>query len=151
MKQILAILAVVAMTLMSSCDKLPENGALDGRWQLMERYTHATPEALDYTVREDMKAKRIYWAFQLKLLSIKTYTSSLNEILARFRHTGSTLELPQIYIHLGARDSLLTDPATEALVPIGIHGNATTFDVIRLNGKQMILRSEQDSLVFRKF
>ena len=91
MNRIFLFLLIALLTL-GACDKLPENGPLDGQWQLMEIATRQSPDDADFSLREPQKDNRIYWCFQLKLLSIRTLTGSLNghtdETVGRFRYTG---------------------------------------------------------------
>lgn len=139
----------------NSCDKMPSGTDLDGQWQMMKRYSKVSESSTAYEHYQDMKAERIYWRFQLDLLMIVSDRGNLNghtaQTLARYRHDGNRLQILQTYINFVNRDSLITDPNTQSLVPVGIHGNATTFDVLRLNGREMVLRSQRDSIVFRKF
>jgi len=152
MKQTFMLLAAT-LCLLLSCGKTPENGALDGMWQLME--TSEVQADGTYAAPVSRKADGIYWNFQLQLLMIHSQNDLLNghtfDTAARFRFTGSKLEITQTYIHFDNRDSLLTDPATQALEPLGIRGNAAAYDIEQLDGKRMVLVSKDFRLVFRKF
>ena len=166
-----------------SCDKLPQNGDLDGQWQLLEiqNFAASAPEATEQALKEklsplkkklsprkenfqalyfdaatqDVSDQRIYWSFQLDLLSIKTLSGPLNghtgETVARFRHQGATLDITAAYIHFRDRDSLLTDSATQALLPVGICGNTAHFEVETISGGRLVLRDSCRRLTFRKF
>lgn len=57
MKQIL--LFILFMLGISSCDKAPINGKLDGRWQLM---------TIEYTNGKIEECNRIYYSIQLHLV-----------------------------------------------------------------------------------
>lgn len=153
MKHIITIFVVVLLAL-SACDKTPKNGLLDGQWQLMEMATKTTPDAIDYTEVTNKKSERIFWRFQLDLLSIYTQLGNLNGhtgfSTARFQHANGQLNVAPTYIHFNNRDSLLTDPNTTALLPMGIRGNAANFKVEVLNSKKMVLTSQTDRLTFRK-
>lgn len=148
-------LFLTALTAVSACNKVPENGPLDGYWQLMEIASRQTPTDTALTHVEPQKSRGIYWAFQLRLLEIRTTTGALNghtsQTMGRFRFTGDRLAITQLYIHYRASDSLVTDPATTAFEPLGITGCADTFRVERLDGHQMVLRSQDRRLTFRKF
>ncbi len=152
MKYIHLILIFLTLTC-ASCDKMPENGELDGQWQLMSMGTRNNADASPtYT---DTKGQRIYWRFQLRLLMIHTAGAMLNghtyDTACRFEKSGNTLAITQTYIHTLNRDSLITDPASTSLAPVGIRGNTETFSIEKLDGKQMILQSDHHRLVFRKF
>lgn len=157
-----ALLSVLLYTTVS-CDKLPKNGDLEGNWQLTEITTYQENEANQVTT-EEVKYKKIFWNFQQDLLCIHFYNGayqpqdkdgiSYNEFFARFNHQGSTLNLPQIYVHDSrSTDSLLNEPYTRILEHSGIIGNKATFEVKVLNKEQMILesRTKKTNLIFRKF
>lgn len=137
----------------TSCDKLSDNGDLDGMWQLREMHTKASADEETYSQAADKRAEKIFWSFQLDLLSI-TSEASLNgytgETVARFSYSGERLEITQTYIHYRDRDSLLTDPATTELQALGIRGNSASFAVRQLSKHSLILCSATDSLVFKK-
>lgn len=156
MKVSLSILfASFTILLFSYCSKMPENGALDGKWQLTEMYSKTTNSDAHYiaTPTTDKRADNIYWNIQLKLLYI-TSAEPLNtfttETVARFHYSGSTLQVGPTYIHYRDRDSLITNANSTELIPLGIRGNATTYDIKRLNASTMILCSPLDSLIFKR-
>lgn len=134
---------------------MPENGALDGKWQLVEMYSKSASNEANYatTPTTNKRADNIYWNIQLKLLYI-TSAQPLNtfttETVARFKFTGSTLQVGPTYIHYRDRDSLITNPNSTELVPLGIRGNASSYDIKRLSSTTMILCSQLDSLIFKK-
>ena len=151
----LLFLLTMALLAPAACDKLPENGPLDGQWQLMEIATRQTPGDDAYSQREAQKDKRVYWCFQLRLLCLRSATGNLNgrsyESMGRFRFTGDSLAVTELYVHFRSRDSLVTDPCTTMFEPFGIAGCADTFRIERLDGRQMVLRSNSRRLTFRKF
>lgn len=139
---------------LSGCSKLTDNGPLDGKWQLCEIHSKSDLNAPHYDFSHvDYKNQSVYWNFQLNLLSI-TSKEMLNtfttETTARFSYDKTTLHVGPTYIHYRDRDSLLTNPSTTELVPLGIHGNESNFNIKQLNHTTMILCSEYDSLVFYK-
>ena len=140
----------------TACEKNPENGDLDGQWQLMEISLKEAPSDADYTFVKSCKEEKIYWRFQLDLLMIHSSVEPLNgytfDTSARFIHQNNQLDITQTYIHMDTRgDSLITDPNTHILSGIGIDGNAEKFNVEKLNNKQMILSTNVKRLRFRKF
>lgn len=152
MKYLSPILFILIVT---SCSKLTNNGPVDGKWQLCEVYSKPEASASHYLATETTNRipNAIFWNLQLKLLSItsgKPLTPNCNEVVARFALNGSTLHVGPTYMHFRDRDSLITDPNTNTLTPVGINGCEATFQVRRLNGSSMILCSAVDSLVFRK-
>ncbi len=143
--------------MLTACDKMPENGELDGMWHLQEM-TDLTDGAAE---PHDVRAKQFYWSFQLNLLQIYSVTDVLyrNELTGehtyraycRFSKTGTSLNVSEVYVHFDSRDSLLTDPASPLMHRYGIMGNADSFSIEQLNSKRMILVSDERRLVFRKF
>lgn len=140
---------------LASCDKTPMNGDLDGMWRLTEMHSKPTADAPTYSLQADLRAQRIFWNFQLRLLSIQNHdglaNSETNETVARFEHSGNRLHVTHTYIHHRAEDILITDPATTQLEHVGIRGCSSSFEVKCLTSKRMVLCSELDSLVFRKY
>lgn len=140
---------------LASCDKTPMNGDLDGMWRLTEMHSKPTADAPTYSLQAVLEAQRIFWNFQLRLLSIQNHdglaNSETNETVARFEHSGNRLHVTHTYIHRRAEDILITDPATTQLEHVGIRGCSSSFEVKCLTSKRMVLCSERDSLVFRKY
>ena len=140
---------------LASCDKTPMNGDLDGMWRLTEMHSKPTADAPTYSLQAVLEAQRIFWKFQLRLLSIHNYdelaNSETKETVARFEHSGNRLHVTHTYIHHRAEDILITDPATTQLEHVGIRGCSSSFEVKCLTSKRMVLCSERDSLVFRKY
>ncbi|MBO5181981.1 MAG: lipocalin-like domain-containing protein [Paraprevotella sp.] len=157
-----AFLSVLLYTTVS-CDKLPKNGDLEGNWQLTEITTYQED---NQPITEDVKYKKIFWNFQLDLLCIHFYNESYkpkdkdgtgyNEFFARFNHQGSSLSLPQIYVH----DSRSTDRPIEEMEPkddipllqaTGIITPQASFTIETLDKERMVLTNGNTRLVFRKF
>lgn len=144
---------LVALPCFFSCSKLSDNGAIDGRWQLLEIYSKLSPVDAHYlaTPFTQKRSSQIYWNFQQRLLWI-TSVENLNHFTdattARFTLNGSTLTLTQTYIHYRDRDSLLTNPSTTELDSLGIRSNQCQFVMKKLTPTHLILCSELDSLVF---
>ena len=128
----------------ASCDKLPENGDLDGNWQLLTIEHHATGQV------EQVKDQQVFWAVQLKMIYYRGGGLD-KEYLSRFVHQSDSLFLYDFYYHTRYEDYLLTDSATTELSPAGIVGISGRYAVETLNHKSMVLNSTDTRLVFRKF
>lgn len=152
MRQTIFIL-LCSIGLLCACDKMPANGELDGMWQLMEA-SEADGRG-SYANATSKKADGIYWSFQLDLLMIHSQHEPLNghtfDTSARFNKNGNKLNITATYVHFDNRDSLLADPACTELIPLGIYGNSGSYEIERINTKELILASEHNRLVFRKF
>ncbi|MBR1652214.1 MAG: lipocalin-like domain-containing protein [Alloprevotella sp.] len=146
MKKFIYIL-LCAATLLTSCDKWPENGKLDGMWQLTSIATDGG-EAVSTT------GDGIFWKVQLDLIVIHTTHAPLNgstfDTSVTFEYQGDALNLTGLYIHEFTGDELITDPASTALAWTGIYGTGASFHIARLDSKRMILENERVRLVFRK-
>lgn len=153
-KVIIFIVSLFMMTLFPSCTKLSNNGPIDGKWFLTSMYSKTNEESPHYTEFHNKQEEGIYWIFQLNLLNIRTMIYAENylstDIIARFNVNSDMLQVGPTYVHFRERDSLLTDPNTTLLEPIGIRGISSTYKIVELNSNNMILCSSKDSLVFRK-
>lgn len=149
------LMAFVVLTGLTACEKTPVNGALDGMWQLMEVSAKDVAAEDGWAQPQSVKGEGIYWNVQLDLLVIHSQHAPLNgytfDTAARFRHEGGRLDITEMYVHYENRDSLITDPATTIFEPLHIHSNRASYAVEKLTGKQLILCSDYNRLVFRKF
>ena len=145
---------LLTASLLSSCDKMPENGKLDGMWQLLEVDYKKTGSA-DSIV--NTKDKQIYWAVQFKLISIRNapYTPIVEglteETMARFRHQGDSILIDEIYLHRRSEDVLVSSEETTLFRTFGIDGNKARFKIEKLSDDQLYLSSGYARLAFRKF
>lgn len=146
----------------ASCDKLPENGKLDGMWQIMSvNYAHGA----EYDSIVNLKSEKVFLSFQLKLAQFRTGNLSNDNLSAivysRFKYSGSTIRFYNFYFHenhTGENESdnfvddiLLTDSTTKSLQCLGINGIAATFHIDKLDGDKMQLSSDYAQIVCRKF
>ena len=87
MKPLYLLLLSLALLLFAGCGKMPENGDLDGLWQLVEMHSKADPTDPQYSHYTDKRAEKVRWAFQLQLLSMKSFDllpgTDTNEAVAR--------------------------------------------------------------------
>lgn len=140
-KTIILPFVLLSALFITSCGKTPINGDLDGMWHLRSIETLA-----DNTV-EDVKEKRIYYAIQLKLITLRQIDGDVPQYVGRFNHTGDSLILRDFRVYL-QEDKEAT---AEDLETFGLHGTTSRFGVKALNSKKMILRSEDSELTFKKF
>lgn len=145
----LLLLSLCTFFLLLSCDKLPENGKLDGWWQVTE-VQFARNGVYDSIV--PMKDRKIFWAVQLKLISITGISNgTTSETLCRFHYSGDRLQLTEMYVHHRDRDDRITDSAFDKLKDTGIDSNQADFTIEALDSKHMQLKSDFARIVFRKF
>ena len=146
MKKIIYIIIILAgLMIVGSCDKLPMNGKLDGKWQLKT--------IIKNSQKKNQEDAGIFWSFQLKLCQI-TYMRGLfdgasNIANTRFLYKNDSLFIFNIYLNFRNRDSLIVTPTT-IFEEAGITGSQEGFKVITLNKKNMLLENGNKKLLFRK-
>lgn len=156
MRHILSSLAAIMLlaVAVASCDKMPDNGALDGYWQLMAVERGG--------VAESVKECKVFWSVRSNLVE---FTSPSDTIFyAHFRRTGDTLTLTDICYGEtnrtdGAHNEWVRADEARVLLPYGLAPTADlqtsrlteTFRIELLGGKEMLLSSEGRLLRFRKF
>lgn len=124
--------------LMSSCGKYPINERLDGMWQLMT-LTKNGQETIN------TKESRIYYNVQLHLFGLQK--EGYVEYLGRFIQTTDSLIISDFVVS-GNNSVKATE---EDLVPFGIYDLSERFGIEKMTDKEMILRSDDALLTFRKF
>lgn len=141
------ITIILLLTSISSCDKMPMNGDLDGMWQLMSE------ETADSTT--DLKSTRHYISFQLHTAQFSTLSNS-RCFYSRFIHEGSTLQFVSICTNstnaTSEDDNIpISSDSIQQLHPWGIYEIDPTFSIVTLNASTLILESPHSRLRFRKF
>ena len=122
----------------SSCDKAPINGKLDGRWQLM------TIEYEDGRVEE---CYRIYYSIQLHLVEISDKGGKGGTFIGRFSYKDDEVTMSD-FRRRGQEEELAT---LAELQTFGISLPLTHFEVEKATGEKLILKSDYARLNFRKF
>lgn len=138
------LLLLVLVAGLTGCDKMPQNGGLDGLWQLVES---------GKPVARPRKADGVYWAVQLDLISVRSrelLSPETNEALFRFNYGSGTLALTEGFAHYRDHDNRL-ETITEGLRAAGVAALPETYRVDCLTKERMVLVSDTDSLVFRKY
>lgn len=142
------MLTLLLTSTLVSCDKLPRNGKLDGHWQLMEHDG------------KSVKADRTYWAFQLDLLQLRSFTKYpitkvkySGGVVARFSHRGDSLIITKGYLmnRVNQQDILIDATHQADLSGYGITEIPMRYRVLLLTDEEMTLTAGQHRLVFRKF
>ena len=147
MKPLYLLLLSLALLLFAGCGKMPENGDLDGQWQMtsIKHLNHDAPSALN---------GKVYWSFQLKLLSIYTpddlHNLGTNYTFCRFQVKGDSLHITKSYVHSMNTDIEMEDGVTYLDV-VGLHNNRESYAIQTLTDSRMVLRSDYHELEFRKW
>lgn len=145
MKRYVLFLLCFLGLFLSSCDKMPTDSDLNGRWLL----TQIGETALD---------EPVYWSFQLGLLSICTPQSNHNrktsESVGRFVEGEGRLSLTALYIHYRDRDEPITDAGVPNLLEtVGIRSIHPTYHIEVLSRTTLILVDSEEPtyrLIFKK-
>lgn len=139
---------LLAVFTLFACDKMPENGDLDGQWQMtsIKHIAHAAPTpALN---------GKVYWSFQLNLLSIYTpedkHNGSESYTFCRFQVKGDSLHITKSYVHSMDKDVEVEDTATYLDV-VGLHSNRESYAIKTLTDSRLVLHSDYHELEFRKW
>lgn len=132
-------ISLIAVTGMMSCGDVPDNGNLDGMWHL-----RTVENLTDHTV-EDVKADRIYYSVQERLVTLRR--TGHTQCIGRFTHTGDSLFLYDFVIYQREGEAA----TLEDLIPFRLETTAPRYGVEKLNGKEMVLRSKATELTFKKF
>ncbi|RGN50789.1 MULTISPECIES: lipocalin-like domain-containing protein [unclassified Bacteroides] len=138
MKKSIVLFALIVITCMSSCGKLPKNGRLDGMWQLM-KIEKVGEDAID--TKED----RLFYSVQLDLLALQKV--GIIEYLGRFTQTQDSLFVYDF--RLKADNAVFA--TKEQLQVYGLNNTSERFGIEKLDDKKLILRSEKTLLTLRKF
>ncbi len=131
MRKLIYILLATAM--IAACQKADHNGDLGGNWKLLK--------IEDFAKNETISTKEIkrFWAIQLNMIATSTEEDLNHGGKGRFQHVGDSLFVQMIQVPKNAESLGLYNPKDER------------FEIILLNNKKMILRSEFALLEFRKF
>ncbi len=119
------------LSLVVSCQKADDNGALGGFWKLLEVESVATGE------KTDCMPKDYFMSIQLDLMQLRGSGSHY----ARFQHQGDSLFV-----------QIIGDDAGEQFLnSFGFSGRQERFLVQKLTSKSLILKSVYSILTFKKF
>lgn len=138
--------------LLSGCDKMPENGDLDGMWQLM---TIQTPQGTRQV------QEQVYINFYMQLAEWRVPLlprSDDSHFYSHFTQRGDSLCFFDI-CHASAHtvsdsdDTRVTaeEIAAGALAKWGIHTLHTRYRVLQLSAKHLTLEKVDTVYAFRKF
>ena len=127
----LYLVSLLLLSLVVSCQKADDNGALGGFWKLLEVESVATGE------KSDRRPNGCFMSIQLDLMQLRGPASRY----ARFQHSGDSLFV-----------QIIGDDVNERLLKCyGMSGNEERFFVQKLTGKSLILKSVNSILMFKKF
>ena len=138
-------LVCLLLCLLAGCKKAPMNSNIEGFWQLLEFTTQADGET--------HPCNRIYYSIQLWVAEVSERGGDLGitPFRGRYRYDEetNTITLKEMSTYATPENSR---PATrEELHPFGLDSTDTTFDVIKADGKWLILKSDYATLILKRF
>ena len=122
------IIAVLLTLIVSSCGKMPINGDLDGRWQIMK---------IAYTSGEEDTPERAYYSVALHTINLMKV--DVSNQTGNMEYTGDSLFV------------VMPVSQVEDLLPFGMNGTEQRFGVKKLTSKHLVLQSDYARLEFRMF
>lgn len=136
MKNLFIIL--LALVVISACEKVDCNGDLDGMWQL------TSWEDINSGQQVADKQSKIFWHVKLTLMQFNKSTEA-TYYLAYFSHTPDSLFVREVY-----RSPHDTPTSLVELKPYGVEADGK-FSIEQLSSSRMVLKSINHCLTFRKF
>ena len=136
-------LVCLLLSLLAGCKKAPMNSNIEGFWQLLEFTTQADGET--------HPCNRIYYSIQLWVAEVRGGDLGAGSFRGRYRYDEetNTVTLKEMSTYATPENSR---PATrEELHPFGLDSTDTTFDVIKADGKSLILKSDYATLTLKRF
>ena len=135
------IILLLAGIVAAACGDYPTNGDLDGMWHLRTTETVADSQI------EDVKAEGIYYSVAQNLISLHKVNSTVKRYVGRFEHTGDSLILHSFVVY---QNESIAAPVEE-LFEYKLEGEVSRYAVRKLDNKQLVLRSADTELTFKKF
>lgn len=135
------LFGIVTLISLPSCRKAPINGKLDAQWQIMKI------EHIEDGV-EQIPALRTYVDINLHVVNLRNVTQSENAgaVIAgnlNYDKDAATVTMDFPYNTEGGK--LL------ALQSWGIYSNPVVFHIVKLDGKQLILKSSESIITCRRY
>lgn len=124
-----------------SCDKLDENGKLDGNWQLLEWKVKATNEVVATNT-----SSKIFYTIKLDLIKMQNMESDkLPYYHSTFHYTKDSLFIDRVY-----QRPLDNEVPCDSLVTFGGTPSGK-YAIETLTNSKMVLSNELNTLSFRKY
>ena len=131
---ILSALSILFISGFSGCNKLSHNGKLDGQWQIMTIEQSATGD-LSFPEHE-------YIRINLHILQLWNNADRQTANMI-YDKKGGVINCDFPYIK--------EKDITALLVPYGIYTNPVEFDILKLDGKSLILKTDRTVISCRRF
>ena len=147
MKTIHLLFTIGLLALVTACEKKPIDGNIEGMWKLEQFTTRA-----DGTVHRD--CPRIFYSIQLQIVELaeKQCTHGYGTYVGHFYlnedHSQAVMKDFKYRQSTGDNGE---DVPVEKLLPYGINATETTFDILKADGKRLVLQSDYATLEFTSF
>ena len=122
------IIGALLLLMAGACGKMPINGDLDGRWQIMK---------IEYASGEEEMPERAYYSVALHTINLMKV--DVTSQTGNMEYTGDSLFV------------VMPISKVEDLLPFGMNGTEQRFGVKELTSKYLVLQSDYARLEFRKF
>ena len=122
------IIGALLLLMAGACGKMPINGDLDGRWQIMK---------IAYASGEEEAPERAYYSVALHTINLMKV--DVTSQTGNMEYTGDSLFV------------VMPVSKVEDLLPFGMNGTEQRFGVKELTSKYLVLQSDYARLEFRKF
>lgn len=157
MKQFAIIISILYIFLCSCENKWPENGDLDGMWQITNiQHNGECVYSYDENNPPENNKDIHYISFQLKLFQLN-YRDDDIMYYGRFERKGGSIRFYQLSYNsknekLSDDNVLIPDSLIDTTVKQwGLYKNDNTFNIIKLTEDDMILQNDSVGIVLRKF
>lgn len=131
---LIAVTAFAAATLLSSCNKVSHNGALDGQWQIMTIENLNTGEVVT-------PAKGEYICINLHVLQLR----GIQLLSANMSYDKNAAVIDAQFPYVTPEN------VSSQLGVYGIYSNPVRMDIIKLSHKELVLKTDQTLITCRKF
>ena len=122
------IIGALLLLMAGACGKMPINGDLDGRWQIMK---------IEYASGVEEAPERAYYSVALHTINLMKV--DVTSQTGNMEYTGDSLFV------------VMPVSKVEDLLPFGMNGTEQRFGVKELTSKYLVLQSDYARLEFRKF
>ena len=122
------IMGALRLLMAGACGKMPINGDLDGRWQIMK---------IEYASGREEAPERAYYSVALHTINLMKV--DVSNQTGNMEYTGDSLFV------------VMPISKVEDLLPFGMNGTEQRFGVKELTSKHLVLQSDYARLEFRKF
>lgn len=135
------LFGIVSLISLPSCRKAPINGKLDAQWQIMK--IEHIEEGIEWTPE-----RRTYIDINLHVVNLRNVTQNENPgaVIAgnlNYDKDAATVTMDFPYN--------TEDEKLQMLQSWGIYSNPVIFHIVKLDGKQLILKSSESIITCRRY